>query len=285
MFQPDQYQLLDFGAGRKLERFGNYLLDRPAPVTIGTDRGSDALWQRSSVCYQRQSPQSGEWVSDESLPACWTIEHRNCKFELRWTPFGHVGVFPEQAENWDWIDAQIRGTTRPLKVLNLFAYTGGSTMAAAAANAQVVHVDSARNVVRWARRNLELSRLSSARVRWITEDAPRFVQREVRRGNRYDAVILDPPTYGHGSRGEPWKIEKHLVPLLRACRDLTAERLVFLLLSCHSPGYDPRHLSKMLRREILGDGAERLMVTALELEDVAGRKLPGGVVARWPEKP
>ena len=174
--------------------------------------------------FDGRSEESGHWTCRRELPERWTITCGPWQFELKRTDFGHVGLFPEQVENWVWIGERVRAAGRPLRVMNLFAYTGGSTLAAAAAAAETVHVDAAKNTVAWARRNAELSGLSAAPIRWIAEDALKFVKRELRRGNRYDAVILDPPSYGHGPRGEVWRLSKHLPRLLSLCGELTAGR-------------------------------------------------------------
>ena len=190
-----------------------------------------------------------------------------------------MGLFPEQADNWAWIDERVRKAGRPLKVLNLFAYTGGSTLAAAAAGAETVHVDAAKNIVAWARRNAELSDLPAAPIRWIVEDARKFVKRELRRGNRYDAVILDPPSYGHGPRGEVWRLPKHLPRLLSLCGQLTAGRPEFMLLTCHTPGYEPSTLARMLFEALAGEGI--VAAGPLLLRSADGRELPSGTVAQW----
>jgi 23S rRNA (cytosine1962-C5)-methyltransferase len=227
MFAPDQYELVDFGMGRKLERFGPYLLDRPALAAGDYVQRLPDLWQQADSRYARTSGETGEWRGKSDLPASWTIRHEPFALEIKPTPFGHLGVFPEQAENWDWIGERVRAFVaaspeRRPKVLNLFAYTGGSTLAAAAAGAEVVHVDAAANTVAWARRNAELSGLSAAPIRWIVEDARKFVDRERRRGNRYDMIIADPPAYGHGPKGESWQILRDWTTLFAAMSSLLA---------------------------------------------------------------
>ena len=215
------------------------------------ERANPDLWTQADARFEGRDEQRGQWTDRRELPERWTVAHGPLRFELKRTEFGHLGLFPEQAENWDWIArAAVRqrgrlarmlraGETPALReVLNLFAYTGGSTLAAAAAGAEVVHVDAAKNVVAWARRNAELSGLADAPIRWIAEDAMKFVKRELKRGNRYDAVILDPPSYGHGPHGEVWRLSKHLPRLLDLCAELTAGRPQFMLLTCHTPGYD-----------------------------------------------
>lgn len=281
MFTRDQYELLDFGDGRKLERFGAYTLDRPAPAAEDIRRAEPGRWGEADARFTRTDPQRGCWHGVERLPERWTITHDSFSFELKPTEFGHLGLFPEQAENWDWIGERVRQTGRKPRVLNLFAYTGGSTLAAAAAGAEVTHIEAAKNIVAWARRNAEQSGLAEVPIRWIAEDATKFVQRELRRGNRYDAVILDPPSYGHGPRGEPWRLAKHLPALLRQCGELTADRRAFLLVTCHSPGLGPTELTQMVRSAIPNLDLPRHQALELTLTTADGRRLPSGVVARW----
>lgn len=276
MFSPDQYDLLDFGDGRKLERFGGVTLDRPAPAAEGTRVASPQLWAQATARYDRDT---ARWQGE--TPAAWSITHAASTFQLRATEFGHVGLFAEQAANWEWLAEQVGAAGRPVKVLNLFAYTGGSTLAAAAAGAEVVHIDAAHNVVQWARRNAELSGLGERKIRWIAEDAVKFVEREVRRGNQYDAVILDPPSYGHGPKGEPWKIETDLPPLLANLAHLTHARRAFILLTCHSLGYEAAPLTQLLRHAF-GDG--HLSAGELFLQTRNQRRLPSGYYARWTTK-
>ncbi len=285
MFAPDQYKLLDFGAGRKLERVGGFVLDRPSPAAEGIAPSAPELWSAADARFVRASDaglaEEGAWMSTVPLPPSWTVRHDALTLELRPTPFGHVGLFAEQAENWDWLTRHARGA----KTLNLFAYTGGSTVAAAAAGAEVTHVDAARSVVAWGRRNAELSELQAAPIRWLVDDARKFVARELRRGNRYDAVILDPPSYGHGARGEPWKVGRHLAPLLSDCARLTAGRRAFFLLTCHSPGYGPAELAALLVQAGVAPSPRELEARALTLTTAGGRSLPSGALARWPRSP
>lgn len=282
MFSSDQYQLIDFGDGRRLERFGSYVLDRPCPVAERANPNRPSQWSSADARYRCTDSRSGSWSPAGDLPESWTIRHGALKFEVKPTPFGHVGVFPEQAENWDWIASQVKRSSRPLKVLNLFAYTGGSTLAAAASGAEVAHIDAAGNTVAWARQNAKLSGLKDAPIRWITEDAIKFVRREIRRGNGYDAVILDPPSYGHGPKGETWKIERHLMPLLSLCGKLTAKRRTFMLMTCHTPGWGPAELEACLADGVFGHCQSGVRAYPLEARSSDGRTLPSGVVARWP---
>jgi 23S rRNA (cytosine1962-C5)-methyltransferase len=286
------YELLDFGDGRRLERFGEIVLDRPCPAAETFRQANPGLWQQAVARFEGRDQQRGQWTDRRELPERWSVGHGSLRFELKRTEFGHLGLFPEQAENWDWIGQRCRservppacsraGGTPALRVLNLFAYTGGSTLAAAAAGAEVVHVDAAKNIVAWARRNAELSGLTDAPIRWIVDDAMKFVKRELKRGNRYDAVILDPPSYGHGAHGEVWRLSKHLPRLLDLCVELTDGRPLFMLLTCHTPGYDAESLGRMMQEHFGGEGDGRTDAGPISLCTSGGRRLPSGVVARW----
>jgi 23S rRNA (cytosine1962-C5)-methyltransferase len=289
------YELLDFGDGRKLERFGDVVLDRPSPAAEGKSKSRPQLWRRAIARYVRNQGETGVWKPEpaEWVPAEWSFEYAgvvSLRLALDALRSGQVGVFPEQYANWDWIArraAKPQATQRVpegarLKVLNLFAYTGGSTMAAAAAGAEVVHIDAARNMVERARQNAELSGLGDRPIRWIAEDAMKFCQRELKRGNQYDAVILDPPSYGHGPKGEAWKIGEQLLPLFKLCGELTAADRAFVLVTCHSPGIGPAELAAYLAEGIFGHCGQPPSAGELFLETVDGRRLPSGVFARWP---
>jgi 23S rRNA (cytosine1962-C5)-methyltransferase len=282
VFHPEQYELLDFGNGRRLERFGTVILDRPCPAAEGIRPGGHPAWKRATARFRRSGAERGHWVPADALPESWTVSHGGLTLALKPTPFGHVGVFPEQAGNWQWIQDRVRRAGRPLKVLNLFAYTGGATLAAAAAGAEVVHVDAARNIVAWARRNAERSGLTDATIRWIVEDAGRYVRRELRRGKRYDGFILDPPSYGHGPGGEVWKLQRHLPALLADCAQLAAGGLAFALLTCHTSGYGPAETEAILADALFGHCQSGAVAGRLSLVAADGRALPSGVMARWP---
>jgi len=287
----DQYELLDLGDGRKLERFSGVVLNRPCPTAEGVAKARPELWANMTARFRGPRTGDGSWAPSPRTwkPADWHFVHDSAasfRLQLDALPSGQVGVFPEQRENWDWIARQTaKGTAavgRPLRVLNLFAYTGGSTLAAAATGAEVVHIDAAQNIVDRARQNAELSGLADRPIRWIAEDATKFCQRELKRGNQYDAVILDPPSYGHGPKGEPWKIERDLLPLLKLCGELTAEARSFVLVTCHSPGIGPAELSAYLSDGIFGHCSQPPAASELFLETSEGRRLPSGVYARWP---
>jgi 23S rRNA (cytosine1962-C5)-methyltransferase len=283
MFSNNEYQLLDFGDGRRLERFGPIVLDRLCPAAENIAKTTPKIWQAADARFEgrNEKPGSGEtlgsWTDRRALPESWSIAHGPLQFELKRTDFGHLGIFPEQAANWDWIAQTVQSASSPFKVLNLFAYTGGSTLAAAAAGAQVTHVDAAKNIVAWARRNAELSDLVDAPIRWIADDAVKFVKRELKRGNPYHAVILDPPSYGHGTKGEVWQLAKDLPPLLTLLNELTEGRPAFLLLTCHTPGFEEKTLCELVQTAFgpkIACNARQLFI-----ESAAGKKLPSGVAA------
>jgi len=285
MFDTTQYQLLDFGDSRRLERFGPVVLDRPCPTAESIRPAALQLWSSANARFERIEAEQGQWTLRGDLPQHWTLAHGRTILALKRSDFGHIGLFPEQAENWDWIAEQVgcfpSDAARTLKILNLFAYTGGSTLAAAAAGAAVTHVDAAQNIVAWARHNAELSGLGESPIRWIVEDAVKFVTREIRRGNRYDAVILDPPSYGHGTHGEVWRLAEDLPQLLTLCAELTKPRPRFVLLTCHTPGFSPLRLRELLTAAFGTSPGVRIDAAPLLLSASTGQTLPSGVVARW----
>ncbi|HEX7376550.1 MAG TPA: class I SAM-dependent methyltransferase [Pirellulales bacterium] len=274
------YELVDFGQGRKLELFGGHLIDRPSPAAEGASKACpESVWA-SAARFDRFAADRGEWRAGAGLtplPERWQIRHRQFVLELRATPAGQLGVFPEQVANWDWLTEQISAAAQPVTLLNLFAYTGASSLAAAAAGAEVTHVDAARNIVAWARRNAELSSLAQAPIRWIVDDAVTFVRRELKRGRHYDWIVLDPPSYGHGAQGQSWKLADDLEPLLNDCVRLRSSRLGGLLLTCHTPGFGPRELRELLVRAA---GLGEVESQPLVLESRDGRLLAGGAMAR-----
>ncbi|MEZ6070123.1 MAG: class I SAM-dependent methyltransferase [Pirellulales bacterium] len=281
MPSSDRYELLDFGDGRKLERFGRYVLDRESPAATEERPRHPRRWPEAHARYERHG-EKGRWRVAAELPDSWQMAHGPLRFELKRTDFGHVGLFAEQAENWKWLTDRSAG----LKLLNLFAYTGGSTLAAAAGGAaEVVHVDAARNVVGWARRNAELSGLADAPVRWISEDARKFVERELRRGNRYDAVVLDPPSFGHGPKGEVWTLQRDLPGLLRDCGQLVTSPRGSILLTCHTTDVTAAALADLLREALPATMTGRIATSAMALTTADGRRLESGVAVRWTVEP
>ena len=274
------YQLLDSGKESKLERVGPYLLVRPSPQAVWSPSLPEKEWQDADAVYIRSSTGGGNWEFKRRLPERWEIEYRGLKFFIKPTGFGHLGVFPEHGDSWDWIEERTRGAKGPVNLLNLFAYTGGATMAAARAGATVCHLDASKGVVDWAREDAALSGLSDRPVRWIVDDVVKFVQKEIRRGKRYDALILDPPSFGRGANGEIWKIEDDLLKFLLDCRKLLTEKPLFIYLSCHSPGFTPLVLQNLLA-EMLKDKYGVLSNGEMVIPEISGRLLPSGAYARW----
>ena len=229
------YRVLDASSGEKLEIWGKYSLIRPDPQVIWKTEKKNPLWRRADASYKRSSTGGGAW-SENKLPESWNISYGNLKFKIKPMGFKHTGLFPEQATNWDWFSSLIRNAGKEIKVLNLFAYTGGATVAAAAAGASVCHVDASRGIVQAAKENAQLSGLSSSPIRYIVDDCKKFVEREIRRGNKYDAIIMDPPSYGRGPTGEVWKIEESIDDFVKLTAELLSEKPLFFLLNSYTTG-------------------------------------------------
>ena len=243
--QWTDYEVLDCSGGEKLERWGGYLLVRPDPQVIWDTPKQHKGWKKQNAHYHRSPKGGGEWEFFD-LPKQWSIQYRNLTFQLKPFSFKHTGLFPEQAVNWDWFSEKIRRAGRDVKVLNLFAYTGGATIAAAMAGARVTHVDASKGMVSWAKENAAGSGLADAPIRWIVDDCIKFAEREIRRGNHYDAIIMDPPSYGRGPKGEVWKIEDSIYGLLQLCAELLEKKPLFFLLNSYTTGLQPAVLSYMM---------------------------------------
>jgi len=237
----DDYELLDSGDGRKLERFGKYVLARPCSQAMWRPERPQSEWDRADASFDRED--GNRWHGRAHLPKEWQIHTADIAFKLGGTDFGHLGIFPEQRAQWQWIRKTVRPET---SVLNLFAYSGGSTMAAALGGAEVCHLDASRGMVEWARENARLNGLAERPIRWIVDDAHKFMKRELRRGHRYDAIILDPPSFGRGAGGEMYKIERDLKETLGLVRDLLSEKPLFVLFSSHTPGLSCRVAENIL---------------------------------------
>ena len=228
-----EYEVIDTSCGEKLERWGKYTLVRPDPQVIWDTPKISRGWKNMNAHYHRSKKGGGEWEFFD-LPQQWDLHYKDLTFHLKPFSFKHTGLFPEQAVNWDWFGDKIRKAGRPIKVLNLFAYTGGATLAAAAAGAQVTHVDASKGMVTWAKENAAASGLSEAPIRWLVDDCVKFVEREIRRGNHYDAIIMDPPSYGRGPKGEIWKIEEAIHPLIKLCVKLLSPNPLFFLINSYT---------------------------------------------------
>lgn len=278
------YQLLDSGNMRKLEQLGPYVIVRPAPQAIWLPRLPKSAWQRADAIFERDASGGGKWEFRGTVKREFDILFDRLSLRIKLTDFGHLGLFPEQAPNWEWLRNLIRRRLqrtnyRNLHVLNLFGYTGGSTLAASQAGAHVVHVDAAKGVVDWARRNSEISRLQERPIRWLVDDALKFVKREVRRGNHYQGIILDPPSFGRGPKGEVFKIEDALLPLLDECRKLIANDALFILYSGHTPGFTPLVMYNQLAT--IAPKGGQIEYGEMVVVDQQGRALPSGTYARW----
>ena len=274
--QWQDYELLDCGGGEKLERWGEQYLVRPDPQAIWDSPRKNPAWKRANARYLRSQSGGGHWEK-KTLPESWKIRYRDLTFQVKPMNFKHTGLFPEQAVNWDFAMEKIRNAGRPIRVLNLFAYTGGATLAARAAGADTTHVDSVKQVVTWARENMEQSGLEG--VRWIVEDALKFVQREVRRGNRYNGIILDPPAYGRGANGEKWILEDNIGEMLECCARLLEPRGAFLVLNLYSMGLSAT-LASTAVRQAFGTPFEE-QFGELCFDDRAGKRLPLGTYCRF----
>ena len=282
--REDSYALLDSGEGMRLERFGAFVLARPDPEALWKKSLAEAEWKKADATYRR-SGATGDWSKASGFPRAWNAKYDGLNFVLRPTSFKHVGLFPEQKVHWQWLAQKIAAHAgEPIKVLNIFAYTGGATLSAARAGAQVTHVDSSKVAIEWARANAEASDLSALPIRWIEDDALQFLRREVKRGNKYDVVIMDPPAFGHGSKGAIWKIERDFYELMDLVGQVLSENPLAVILNGYTAGYSPLTLHNNLL-----PFAERFggTVESGELgirEESGGRVLPAGVFARYARK-
>jgi 23S rRNA (cytosine1962-C5)-methyltransferase len=244
MKQKDDYELIDSGEGYKLERFGPYVLSRPCAQAVWKKSLPDSTWKNADASFCRIDDK--RWEKTGSLPDSWEIETSGIKFKLSPTEFGHLGIFAEQKPFWEKLLSCKQ--ERPLRVLNLFAYSGGSTLAAAKAGCEVCHLDASKGMVAWARENAALNNLANAPIRWIVEDVQKFIDREIRRESLYDVIVLDPPTFGRGAKGEVFKIETDIIPLLTSCKKLLTKKPHLILFSCHTPGFTPTALENLLKQ-------------------------------------
>ena len=274
------YEVIDTGDGEKLERWKNIILRRPDPQAIWPKQKPE-LWGRADAHYHRSTKGGGEWEFFKKLPERWSVKYGDLEFYVRPTGFKHTGLFPEQAVNWDWMANLIRRAGRPVRVLNLFGYTGGATCACAAAGAHVTHVDAAKGMVQWAGENRKLSGIDETCVRWIVDDALKFVQREERRGNRYQGILMDPPSYGRGPGGEVWKLENELFGLVSACEKVLAEDALFMLINSYTTGLQPAVLNNMLTMTVQRRHGGRVTADEIVLPVTAGGVLPCGASGRW----
>ncbi len=275
----EDYELLDSGNGRKLERLGDILLSRPAPQAFWPQKAESKLWKKASAEYIRSNTGGGQWNLHKAIPESWMIQWEKLRIKVKPTGFGHLGVFPEQVFFWNLLMTQLAKKCDQANVLNLFAYTGYSTLAAAKVNAKVTHLDGAKSAVTWARENAEANGLKNHPIRWISDDVTKFVNREQKRGVKYDAIIMDPPTFGRSPQGKVWKIEQDLLPLLQSIQTIISKNFQFLLFTCHSQHVTATGIANLLNwmfedchKEVKIDTAEIVIHSSQ-----AGASLPSGV--------
>ncbi len=276
------YEILDMSGGEKLERWGDFYLVRPDPQIIWNNKSFPEKWNKANARYNRSNTGGGAWEYKKRLPENWQIKYKNLTFNIKPMGFKHTGLFPEQAVNWDWMIDKIKSSNRKdVKVLNLFAYTGGATVACLSAGASVCHVDSSKGMVGWAKENVESSGLKSRPVRFIIDDVVKFVKREIRRGNKYDGIIMDPPSYGRGKNGEVWQFEENISDLVKLCTEILSDNAIFFLINSYTTGISSKVLENILNLEIKNKKGK---ITSGEIGlPMKGSKLilPCGIYGRW----
>lgn len=277
----DEYEMIDAGKGKKLERWGERHLLRPDPQAIWPFDKTSPSWSKIDAVYKRSSKGGGEWDFNREIPETWNIHRKGLTYKIGTLGFKHTGLFPEQAVNWDWMSNLVQAN-QGMKVLNLFAYTGGATLACLQAGAEVVHVDASKGMVEWAKDNARLSGLEESPVRFIVDDCNKFVQRELRRGNKYKGIIMDPPSYGRGPSGEAWKIEDMLYDLVESCAQLLDDEPVFFLINSYTTGLQPQTLTNILQHTVANKFGGKIESDGIGLEILSSKlKLPCGSSGRW----
>lgn len=279
--QWKDYEVIDTSTGEKLERWGDYILVRPDPQVIWNTPKNNTGWRKKNGHYHRSVKGGGEWEF-WNLPEEWSIHYKELTFHLKPFSFKHTGLFPEQAVNWDWFSELIRNAGRPIKVLNLFAYTGGATLSAAKAGANVTHIDASKGMVAWAKENAAASGLKDAPIRWLVDDCVKFVEREIRRGNQYDAIIMDPPSYGRGPKGEIWKIEESIYPFIELTTQILTDKPLFYLVNSYTTGLQPAVLTYMIQTALVPRFGGVVESSEIGLPVSSnGLVLPCGASGRW----
>ena len=276
------YEILDMANGEKLEKWKDVILVRPDPQIIWKSESFPERWKNANARYIRSSTGGGNWDFNKKVPANWQVKYKELIFNIKPMGFKHTGLFPEQAVNWDWMINKIQHANRDIKVLNLFAYTGGATVACSYAGASVCHVDSSKGMVTWAKENITSSGLQNNPVRYIIDDVVKFVSREIRRGNKYDAIIMDPPSYGRGSNGEVWKFEENISDLVELCTKVLSDRPLFFLINSNTTGISSTVLENILRLNIKAKGKLSSGELGLPMKD-SNLVLPCGIFSRWEE--
>ena len=279
------YEILDMASGKKLERWGKYILDRPDPQIVWLEKQNKEIWKKADAVYHRSNKGGGHWETKTNVPENWQIKYKDLTFNIKQMGFKHTGLFPEQAVNWDYMINKIKSSNRKIKVLNLFAYTGGATVACAYAGADVVHVDSSKGMVAWAKENIVSSNLEDRYVRFIVDDCIKFVEREIRRGNKYDAIIMDPPSFGRGANGEVWNIEESLFKLIKLCEEVLSDNPLFFLINSYTTGLSGMVLENILNLTV--NKKHKGKVTSgeigLPMKD-SKLVLPAGIYGLWEDE-
>ena len=274
------YEIIDMANGEKLERWKDIILVRPDPQIIWKNESFPNKWKNANAVYRRSSSGGGTWDYKSKLPSSWQVNYKNLTFNIKPMGFKHTGLFPEQAANWDWMIDKIKKEKREIKVLNLFAYTGGATVACLSAGASVCHVDSSKGMVTWAKENVVSSRLQDKKVRYIIDDVVKFVNREIRRGNKYDAIIMDPPSYGRGANGEVWKFEENISDLVELCAKVLSDDPLFFLINSYTTGISSTVLENILKLNIKNKGTFSNGEIGLPMTN-SKLILPCGIYGRW----
>lgn len=276
------YKILDMADGQKLEKWGNIILSRPDPQIIWKEKSFPNKWKEAYATYHRSKTGGGSWEYHKKLPEQWQIKYKELTFNIKPMNFKHTGLFPEQAVNWDWMINKIKNSNREIKVLNLFAYTGGATVACASAGASVCHVDSSKGMVTWAKENIASSGLAEKKVRYIVDDVVKFVNREIRRKNKYDTIIMDPPSYGRGANGEVWQFENNIYDLVELCSNVLSDNPLFFLINSYTTGISSKVLENILNLTINKKykGKTTSGEIGLPMEN-SSLVLPCGIYGRW----
>ena len=278
------YEILDMANGEKLERWGNITLIRPDPQIIWKEKSFPEKWKNANAKYNRSNTGGGNWNFIKPLPKSWQIKYKDLTFNIKPMGFKHTGIFPEQAVNWDWMMNKIRNSNREIKVLNLFAYTGGASVACLKAGASVCHVDSSKGMCEWAKENVASSGLRERQIRFLIDDVVKFVNREIRRGNKYDGIIMDPPSYGRGANGEVWKFEENIADLVKLCMNVLSDKPLFFLINSYTTGISSQVLENLLRINISKKVGGKFSHGELGLPMTNSKLiLPCGIYGRWEE--
>lgn len=276
----NDYQILDMANGEKLEKWNNITLVRPDPQIIWKQKTYPEKWKKADAKYSRSNTGGGAWNYNKKLPSAWQVKYKDLVFNIKPMGFKHTGLFPEQAVNWDWMINKIKSTNKEIRVLNLFAYTGGATVACLSAGASVCHVDSSKGMVSWAKENVTSSGLQDRKVRYIVDDVVKFVNREIRRGNKYDAIIMDPPSYGRGTNGEVWKFEDNIYDLVKLCSKVLTDKPLFFLINSYTTGISSMVLENILKLNIHAKGKFSNGEIGIPMQN-SNLVLPCGIYGRW----